>query len=80
MDTQPKPYVPLSVHADGFRQPKGRHVRPWMLKRSDETIAAWTDRTNHTCYRCGDYVVDLRELDKHEAGCQAQEPGDVDVD
>lgn len=70
MDIQPKPYVPLSVHAHEFRQPKGHGVRPWMLRRNGETTAAWLDRTNHSCYRCGTYIADMQELDTHEAGCR----------
>jgi hypothetical protein len=79
VDLQAKPYVPLSVHAHEFRQPKGQHVRPWMLRRNGETIAAWQDRTNHSCYRCGVYIADMRELDTHEEDCR-DSPGDVGED
>jgi hypothetical protein len=77
VDIQPKPYVPLSVHAHEFRQPVGQQVRPWMLRRNGETVAAWRDRTNHSCYRCGVYIADMRKLDTHEADCHAS-AGDVE--
>jgi hypothetical protein len=69
VDLQPKPYVPLRERE--FRQPRGHHVRPWMLRRNDETIAAWQHRTSHSCYRCGLYIADMRKLDTHEVSCRA---------
>ncbi|MGI8313183.1 hypothetical protein [Saccharopolyspora hattusasensis] len=40
--------------------------KPWMKRRSGETVEQYHARLSHTCYACGEQYADLTVLNLHE--------------
>lgn len=54
--------------------------RPWLALRAGESIREWHERLSRTCWRCGEYILDRKALDRHEAGHQARSRGASEIE